>query len=78
MNAKINKAIMSMRELLIDADLGERLLFFFVFLLMGSGIAFFAWVLVFMTWTFPKVMLPIEIVIFGLWKLYNKILQGEI
>lgn len=78
MNEKINKALISMRELLAGADLEDRLLFFFVFLLIGGGAVFCAWALVYITYTFPKVALPVEIVIFGLWKLYNKILKGEI
>ena len=70
----IENAINFIREARDEADsLEDRILFFVVFLLMGVGIIFFAFLLCFLAFTFPKVFIPLYFSIFILWQGYKRL-----
>ena len=55
----------------------DKVSFFLVFVLMGAGVIFIVFSLFAITWWHWRVMLPIEITLFVLWKLWSKWWDGE-
>lgn len=55
-----------------EDNLGWRVLFFFTFLIIGFTVIFFAFVLCWLAFTFPKVFIPLYFTIFILWQGYKR------
>ncbi|RKU21034.1 hypothetical protein C6499_22710 [Candidatus Poribacteria bacterium] len=71
-NQRIEHVVKFIREARDEADsLGERILFFVAFLLIGTAVAAFAYLLCMLAFTAPKVFIPIYFSIFILWQGYK-------
>ena len=73
-NQRIEQVVAFIREARDEADsLGERILFFVAFLLIGTAFIAFAFLLVFLVFEVPRVFIPLYFTIFILWQGYKRL-----
>ena len=73
-NQIIEDAVEFIREARDEADdLGDRILFFCAFLLIGISIIFFVFLFCMLAFTFPRVVIPIYFSVFILWQGYKRL-----
>ena len=73
-NQTIENAVKFIREARDEADsLGEHIMFFVAFLLIGTASVSCAFLLISLVFTFPKVFIPLYFSIFILWHGYKRL-----
>lgn len=73
-NQRIEHVVTFIREARDEADsLGERILFFVAFLMIGTAFIGFAFLLVFLVFNAPRVFIPLYFTIFILWQGYKRL-----
>ena len=73
-NQRIEKAVQFIREARDEADcLGEQIMYFFAFLLIAAGVGFIGFGVVALAFSFPKVFIPLYLIIFILWQGYKRL-----
>ena len=74
MNDKIASVLNFIREVRDESDsLEERILFFVALLLLGVGIVFIAFLLIFLAFAVPRVFIPMYFTLFILWQGYKRL-----
>ena len=74
LNQRIDQLVTCIREARDEADnLGERILFFVGFLVIGCAFGFFLFLFCMLAFTLPKFFIPLYVSIFVLWQGYKRL-----